>query len=185
MPPPPAGGHRRGQQDAIVRQQLDGDSVSRHIKASPRALYAILSDVTRTPELSTDIVHCEWLDGATGPAVGARFKATNKFGRGPQVSNTPVVIAADPGRAFAFSRRAPFAGTLEWRYQLTEEGDGTNVVESYAVTEPVHWFGWFMLTVLKGSKDRRSEMRASMNATLARLDTIASTDGAARRARQP
>jgi hypothetical protein len=69
--------------------------------------------------------------------------------------------------------RAPFSGTLEWRYRFVfvPESDGTRVIESYTVTEPLHWFGWFMLTVLKGSRDRRSEMRASMEATLDRLDT--------------
>jgi len=158
---------------AVVRQRLDCDGVSRHISAAPKALYEIVSDVTRTPELSPDIVFCEWVDGATGPAVGARFKATNKFGRGPRVSNRPVVIVAEPGREFAFSRRAPFSGTLEWRYRFVPESNGTRVFESYTVTEPVHWFGWFMLTVLKGSRDRRSEMRGSMEATLARLDAIA------------
>jgi hypothetical protein len=144
------------------------------------ALYDIVADITRTPELSPDILYCEWVGGATGPAVGARFKATNKFGRGPRVSNRPVVIVAEPGREFAFSRRAPFSGTLEWRYRFVPESDGTQVIESYTVTEPVHWFGWFMLTVLKGSRDRRSEMRASMEATLDRLDAIAHASGAGR-----
>jgi hypothetical protein len=144
------------------------------------ALYDIVADITRTPELSPDIVYCEWVGGATGPAVGARFKATNKFGRGPRVSNRPVVTVAEPGREFAFSRRAPFSGTLEWRYRFVPESDGTRVIESYTVTEPVHWFGWFMLTVLKGSRDRRSEMRASIEATLDRLDAIAHASGAAR-----
>jgi len=158
-----------------VRQQLDTDQVSRHIAATPHALYEIVADVTRTPELSPDIVRCEWVGDSTGPAVGARFKATNKFGRGPRVSNRPVVITADPDREFAFSRRAPFSGTLVWRYQFIPEANGTRVIESYTVTEPVHWFGWFMLTVMKGAKDRRREMRASMATTLDRLDAIAAT----------
>jgi hypothetical protein len=162
----------------VVRQPLDSDSVSRHVAAGPKVLYEIVADITRTPELSPDIVYCEWVDGATGPVVGARFKATNKFGRGPRVSNRPVVTVAEPGRDFAFSRRAPFSGTLEWRYRFVPELDGTRVIESYTVTEPVHWFGWFMLSVLKGSRDRRSEMRASMEATLDRLDAIAHASGA-------
>lgn len=164
----------------MVRQQLDSDCVSRQIAAAPTTLYEIVADITRTPELTPDIVYCEWVDGATGPAVGARFKATNKFGRGPRVSNRPVVTVAEPGREFAFSRHAPFSGTLEWRYRFAPESDGTRVIESYTVTEPIHWFGWFMLTVLKGSRDRRSEMHASMEATLDRLDAIVHASGATR-----
>jgi hypothetical protein len=174
---------RRGRHDeAVVRQRLDSGSVSRHIAADPHALYDIVADITRMPELSSDIIHCEWIDGATGAAIGARFKATNKFGRGPPVSNRPVVTVASPGRELAFSRRAPFSGTLEWRYQFIPESRGTRVIESYTVTEPLHWFGWFMLSVLKGSKDRRGEMHASMGATLDRLDAVAT--GAADRSNE-
>jgi hypothetical protein len=39
--------------------------------------------VTRTPEFSPEILRCTWLDGGTGPAVGVRFEAVNKAGRGP------------------------------------------------------------------------------------------------------
>ena len=87
-----------------MRQQLTTDSVDRYIQASPDELYAIISDVTRTPELSPEVVKCTWIKGATGPAVGARFKAINHAGRGPDWPNWPVVITADPGREFAFSR---------------------------------------------------------------------------------
>ena len=34
-------------------------------------------------EWSPECFHCAWTKGATGPAVGARFKAKNKGGRGP------------------------------------------------------------------------------------------------------
>lgn len=64
-----------------MRQTLTTDQVNRHIEAPPQALYDLVADVTRTPQYSTDIVSCTWLDGATGPAVGARFKAINKAGR--------------------------------------------------------------------------------------------------------
>src|SRR5690242_272302 len=136
-----------------MRQQLTADSVDRYIEAPPEVLYEILSDVTRTPERTPDIVRCEWLDGATGPAVGARFKAINKQGRGPNWSNKPVVTVADPGREFSFSRTEPFAGTIEWCHRLTAEGSGTRVTESYEVTKPVSAVGWFIIDTLYGMKD--------------------------------
>ena len=162
-----------------MRQNLTADAVERHIEASPEALYDIVSDVTRTPELSPDIVRCEWLDGASGPAVGARFKGVNKQGRGPKWSNKPVVIAANRGREFAFARTEPLGGTVEWRYRFSTEGTGTRVVESYAVTRPIRTAGWFVITTLYGLKDRRGELRASMVATLQRLAEMAEADTAA------
>ena len=37
-----------------MKQQLDHDEVSLRIEASAEALYAIVSDVTRTPELRSE-----------------------------------------------------------------------------------------------------------------------------------
>ena len=156
-----------------MRQRLTTDSVERLIDAPPQHLYDIVADVARTPELSPDIVRCEWTVGHRQATVGARCKATNKFGLWPRVSNRPTVITADPGREFAFSRTAPFAGTLEWRYRFLPDGSGTRVVESYTVTRQVSLVGWFMLGTLKGSKDRQSEMRTSMTTTLRRLAALA------------
>jgi hypothetical protein len=156
-----------------MRQNLTTDTVERYIEASPELLYDIVSDVTRTPELSPEVVKCTWVKGATGPAVGARFRAINSAGRGPDWPNWPVVVTADRGREFAFSRTEPFAGTLEWRYRFIPEGSGTRVVESYTVTKPVTIVGWFLIGTLSGLKDRSGDLRAGMTATLDRLATVA------------
>ena len=93
-------------------QNLDHDSVSRHMHARPEDVYAIVSDVTRTPELSPEILECVWLDGATGPAVGARFRAQNKVPNRPAWHNKPIVTVVDPGREFAFARTEAFGGPV-------------------------------------------------------------------------
>lgn len=156
-----------------MRQNLTSDAVDRYIAASPHLLYDIVSDVTRTPELSPEVVKCAWVKGATGPAVGARFRAINSAGRGPDWPNWPVVVTADRGREFAFSRTEPFAGTLEWRYRFVPEGTGTRVIESYIVTKPISIIGWFLIDTLSGLKDRAGDLRAGMIATLERLAAIA------------
>jgi hypothetical protein len=94
-------------------QTLDHDQVTLHIDAPPDVVHALVANVTRTPEFSPEIQRCTWLDGATGPAVGGRFEAVNKVARGPAWKNRPVVIAAQPGRDFAFSRTKKFSGTRE------------------------------------------------------------------------
>lgn len=155
-----------------MRQELTTDSVERYIEASPEVIYDLISDVTRTPERTPDVVRCEWLDGATGPAVGARFKSVNHQGRGPDWSNAPIVTVADPGREFSFERTERFAGTIVWRHRFIPEGSGTRVVESYEVTKPISAFGWFILGTLYGLKDRRAELRESMARSLDRVAEI-------------
>ena len=159
-----------------MRQNLTTDTVERYIEASPELLYDIVSDVTRTPELSPEIVKCTWVKGATGPAVGARFRAINSVGRGRTWPNWPIVTTADRGREFAFSRTEPFAGTLEWRYRFIPEGTGTKVVESYTVTKPITLIGWFLIDTLSGLKDRAADLRRGMTATLDKLAAIAERD---------
>jgi Polyketide cyclase / dehydrase and lipid transport len=155
-----------------MRQKLTHDSVARYIEASPQTLYDVIADVTRMPELSPEVVACEWLDGATGPAVGVRFRATNHAGRGPDWNNTPVITVAERGQELAFSRSEKGAGTILWRYVFTQEGSGSRVTESYEVTRPVTLFGWFIIGVLYGNKDRRGDLHRGMRETLQRLAAL-------------
>jgi hypothetical protein len=158
-----------------MRQELTTDTLDRYIDATPEALYAIIADITRTPELSDEILSCTWLDGATEPVVGARFHAKNKAGHGPAWGNKPVIVTVVPGREIAWARTEPFAGTVEWRYRFIPEGTGTRVTESYTVTKPLTIVGWFIIGGLYGLKDRRRDLHNGMTETLARLRRIAET----------
>ena len=163
-----------------MRQDLTTETVERYIEAPPEVLYDILSDVTRTPERTPDILRCEWLDGATGPAVGARFKAINTAGKRMRWSNKPVVTVADPGREFTFTRTEFIGGTLEWKHVLTPEGSGTRVTESYTVLDPIPIYGWFLIGVIGGLKDRKTDLHNSMVNSLDRLAEMAEREAAAR-----
>lgn len=154
-------------------QTLDHDEVSSVIAAPPGTIYALVADVTRTPDFSPDVVCCSWLDGATGPSVGARFEAVNRTRAGKTWRNRPVVTVAEPGREFAFARTEPFAGTIAWRYRLEPVGEGTRVVESYEVERPVTRVGWFVIERIFRAGNRREELRAGMCVTLERLRVAA------------
>ena len=154
-------------------QTLDRDEVSTVVAATPAEVYAVVADVTRMAEFSPEVVSCRWLDGATGPAVGARFEAVNASAAGKRWKNRPVVTVAEPGREFAFTRTEPLAGTIAWRYRFEPEGAGTRVVESYEVQRPVTRLGWFVIEKVFGGGNRREVLRAGMTATLARLQSVA------------
>lgn len=154
-------------------QPLDRDEQTIHIDATPDAVYALIADVTRMPEFSPEVRRCTWLDGATGPAVGARFAAVNKVKRGPAWTNKPVVTTVEPAHEFAFSRTEAFAGTVAWRYRFEPEDGGTRVIESYEVTKPLTWFGWFIIEKIFGGRDRRAALHDGMRQTLERLRTTA------------
>lgn len=148
----------------------DPDAVSLRIAAPADAIYGIVSDVTGMGRLSPECTGGRWLGDATGPAVGARFKGTNKRGLA-RWSTTNTVVAADPGREFAFETKQ---SGMRWRYHLVPDGDGTVVTES---REP-----WrekplvakvFSALALGGGESHDDEIRVGMLATLERLRTVA------------
>lgn len=153
-------------------QTLDHDQVRLVMSASPATVHALIADVTRMPEFSPEVVESRWLDGATGPAVGARFAARNKYRRGPSAVNKPVITGLQPGRLVSWSRTEPFGGTVEWTYEFLPHSDGTEVVESYRVTKPVSRIGWLIIGTMAG-RDRRGQLRAGMQQTLQRIRSVA------------
>jgi Polyketide cyclase / dehydrase and lipid transport len=166
------GGHQFWVVEAAM-QRLDRDEVRRHIGADAGTLYALVSDVPRTPEWSPEVIASAWTDRASGPTVGARFTAKNKR-RWLTWSNRPVVTVAEPGRAFAIQRSEHGGGTVAWRYDfIPAAGGGTEVRQSYQVVQPVplglHW----VLRVLFGVRDLRADLHANLETSLARLAAIA------------
>jgi hypothetical protein len=155
-------------------QTLDRDEVTVSVAARPEQVYALVADVSRTPEFSPEVVSCTWLDGATGPAAGARFEAVNRAaGGGRTWKNRPVVRVADPGREFTFARTEPLAGTVVWSYRMQPADGGTQVTESYAVERPITRLGWFVIERVFGGGNRREALRAGMRTTLERLRAVA------------
>ncbi len=152
-------------------RRLRRDQVVRHVAAPPEAVYAVVADVTRTPQWSPEVISCTWLDGATGPAAGARFTARNRR-RWFTWTNRPVVDVADPGREFAFTRTEPGGGSIRWGYRLEAEGDGTRVLHSYEVTRPVPRGLHVALHLAFGVRDLAADLRANMEASTARLAAV-------------
>src|SRR5688572_11112488 len=137
-----------------MTERRQHDAVSLDIAAPPERVYELVSDITRMGEWSPETVSCKWTRGATGPAVGARFKARNKGKRGPAWFNTPVVTVAEPGREFAFNRSGPGIGSYTWRYVLEPTATGTRVTESYNADKPVPKLMSRFTEVWTGSPDR-------------------------------
>ena len=151
----------------------DHDEVSIDIEAAPEQVYELVSDITRMGEWSPECRRCQWKGGATGPAVGARFRARNKGRRGPSWVNSPEVTVADPGREFAFNRSGPGIGSYTWRYVLEPTATGTRLTESYDVERhlagPMNW----MTRKWVGSDDRDADLRKGMEVTLQRIKVAA------------
>ncbi|HVV38319.1 MAG TPA: SRPBCC family protein [Acidimicrobiales bacterium] len=130
-----------------------------HINAAPEVVWALVTDVTRMGEWSPETTAAEWVDGATGPAVGAKFRGTNKVWF-YKWSTTPVITACESNRLFAFD-----AGGTIWTYSFTESDGGTSVTESFRVES--------RLDIVYTIAQRRGALIKGMQKTLERLKAAA------------
>jgi len=149
------------------------DEVTIDIAAPPERVYGLLSDITRMGEWSPECRRCSWADGATGPSVGARFRARNKGRRGPSWFNKPTVTVAEPGHEFAFNRHGPGIGSYTWRYVVEPSAGGTRLTESFDVERPLPKAMSWLTEKWVGSADRDADLHEGMEVTLSRIKVAA------------
>ena len=146
------------------------DEVSLHIEAPAERIYDIVTDIAQMGRLSPECTGGKWLDGATGPTVGARFKGSNKRGIA-RWSTTNEVVEADPGRAFSFETQQSAA---RWTYRLQPEGTGTLVTERRELYKKRPAVATIFTKIFLGGDDSHDdELREGMRQTLERVKAAA------------
>jgi hypothetical protein len=140
--------------------------VTQHMAADPAVVWGMVSDVTRMGRWSPETTSCRWVGGATGPAEGARFVGTNRYGL-RRWSTRCTVTAAEPGRRFAFDVDVAGVPVARWAYDLRETPEGCAVTESWSDRRP-RWMRVSSVPVM-GIADRAEHNRRGMRATLESL----------------
>jgi hypothetical protein len=97
------------------------------IDASPPRVWELVSDVQLMPTMSQELQAIDWLDGATGPTVGARFAGHSKHEALGEWSTTSHVIEWEPERVFAWAVEDPANPTAVWRFRLEPKDGGTQL----------------------------------------------------------
>jgi uncharacterized protein YndB with AHSA1/START domain len=97
------------------------------IQASPAKVWALVTDLNAVGQWSPEYKGGEWIGGATGPAVGARFKGRNKReDREWESESTVTECEVERTLAWAVGRDPGHAGA-SWRFDLTPQDSGTHV----------------------------------------------------------
>ncbi|MBW4077038.1 MAG: SRPBCC family protein [Acidobacteria bacterium] len=137
------------------------------IAASPEVLFATISDLPSMGRLSPENTGGEWLGGATGPALGAKFKGTNAR-NGATWSTTARVTTYESPSRFAFNvTYGPFR-VAKWEYTIEATLEGCRVIEGW--TEQRNAF--VRRSDKKDGFDRAQFTKESIRATLAALKKI-------------
>jgi uncharacterized protein YndB with AHSA1/START domain len=145
-------------------------TVQREIAAPADQVWAMVADVTRMHEWSPENESAVWLQGATGPAPGARFRGVNRNGR-KKWNTVSTVVEAVPGQRFSFRVTAKGFRVSEWSYEFEPTPVGCRVTERWTDER-----GALVTTagrVASGVADRATHNRAGMESTLDRLKAAA------------
>jgi hypothetical protein len=101
--------------------------------ATPETVYDRVSDITRMGDISPTCTGGQWDTGSTGTAAGW-FTGTNRVDDREWQPRSQVV-AADPGREFAFVVGGTESGWVRWGYLLAPRGRGTEITETWKVLQ--------------------------------------------------
>jgi hypothetical protein len=143
------------------------------IEAPPGQVWGLLADVTRMADWSPECIRCQWLDGATGPSVGVRFRGWNRLPFVGTWTSVSTIVRCVAGAELSWAvGRDPADPNTCWEYLLTPCGSGTNVVERYEMRrEPPIVRLYYRLV----GRPRRLER--AMDETLRRLKEAAEEPG--------
>ena len=155
----------------MAQEWRTGGSVDTIIHVSPQVVYAAVADVTKTGERSPECREADWLPGAEPGTVGARFRGRNRVGRLIRWSRVCEIVAAEPGRSFAF-RTVPEridktrSDSTVWSFQLEPADGGTRVTHTYEIEKmPAK----VMQAIYGRLLPQHRDMRPQMSETLANL----------------
>ncbi|MCP9275076.1 SRPBCC family protein [Mycolicibacterium arenosum] len=144
-------------------------SVTVRMNAPADAVWDLVADVRNTGRFSPETFEAEWLNGATGPELGAKFRGHVRRNEiGPVYWTTCRVTACEPGREFGFEVLVGDRPVNNWHYRFEPAGGGTDVTESFRMNE-----GLFttLFGLLGGQLRRRRNIR-DMRKTLERIKAV-------------
>jgi hypothetical protein len=146
-------------------------SATVHMGAPAAKIWNLIADISNIGQFSPETFEAEWLDDATEPAVGARFRGHVRRNEiGPVYWTVCRITACEPDREFGFEVLVGDRPVNNWHYLLTPTGDGTDVTESFRMnpsplTTVYYWlFGGFL---------RQRRNIRDMTKTLRRIKDVA------------
>ncbi|HEY7916720.1 MAG TPA: SRPBCC family protein [Acidimicrobiales bacterium] len=146
--------------------------VSEQIRASPDRVWQLVRDPVGMGGLTAECIEMQWMGGASGPAVGARFRGRNRSGW-RRWTTTCAIIRYEPGSEVAWDVTFGPLPVARWSY-LVEADSGpaaTTIRERFEDHR-----GWTLRVagpLVRGTRDAEGRNRTNMAATLKRIKTRA------------
>jgi hypothetical protein len=145
---------------------MDGSvvSVERVIAAPASALFAVVADANRHPEIDGSGTVVKTKTGATQPLqLGSTFGMSMKMGVPYSMSNTVIEFEQDRRIAWQTVLSGPlgrFIGGRIWRYEFDAVDGGTKVTESWDISQDKQAF--FLKRATKLADGTADAMRTTL-----------------------
>jgi hypothetical protein len=133
------------------------------VQAPAERVWALVTDLPGMGALSPENTGGKWLGGATGPAVGARFRGRNANGWRRWSTAVKVTRCEEPS-LFAFDVSSFGLPVSSWSYAIEAAEGACTVTETWTDRRA----GWFasLTGVVTGVSNRPEATRAGIDATL-------------------
>lgn len=158
-------------------------SVSETIMSSPSIVWSLVSDISLSARFSTEVSGAEWIDGAEGPSLGARFVGTSAHAAIGEWTTTCVVTGFEVERVFEWSvigRDGDISSI--WRYTIDDLGDGAVRLEYWFQMGPGRGGLNHAIEAMPDKEERiverrLAEHRVNMERMLAGIKALCEPDG--------
>ena len=99
------------------------------IDAPPAVVWPLVCDIQTPARFSSEFQGGEWLGGATGPALGARFRGRNYHEARGSWETVSTVCDFEEERAFGWAVGDPARPAARWRFTLEPAGSSTRITQ--------------------------------------------------------
>lgn len=106
--------------------------VTERLACSPERAWALVTDIELPTRADGELKKVEWLDGATGVAVGARFRGYNASEQMGEWHTEPEIIEVEEGRRWVWRVGPAEAPIAFWGFEVESASDGGAVVRQWA-----------------------------------------------------
>lgn len=155
----------RATPDAPADRELRAETT---VDAPPEAVWAVLGDARRMPQLSPELVRLVALKPG-GLRPGQWYLGLNRR-KGVVWPTRSVVVDVEPGRLVSWDTRSSGA---HWIWELVPEGGGTRVVHRRPVpTGMTRLARLFATALLGGAGGHADELEQGMATSVARLKAV-------------
>lgn len=138
-------------------------SIDVEVAATPEQVWALLADVTRAGEWSHENVGGEWIDGAAGASVGARFRGRNRSGR-QRWSRVCEVLVADAPNVISW-RTVPsrlYPDSTRWTYEIVAIDGGCRITQRFEVLKINPIVDRLFYALVPAHRDRSAALAADV-----------------------